>query len=299
MKKVFIIVLNWNGKADTIECVESLKNIDYPDYKIVIVDNGSTDDSVNTLPKKYFQDNIAFIATKKNLGFSGGNNIGINYALKNGADYILLLNNDTTVEPDFLSELVKAGEADEKTGILGPKIMFYSEKELIWSAGGKISKNFSCGELVGYKEKDQGQFDEKKEVDYISGTCLLIKKEVVEKIGPMSEDYFLYYEDTDWNLRARRAGFKRVFVPQSKIYHKVSRVSVEFSYPYIYYLSRNGLMLASRYGSKIITYPTSFWIFSKQIIKIIIGYKREWARPVAKGVMDFWKGKKGKLEGFY
>jgi hypothetical protein len=298
MPKVFIIILNWNGKDDTIECLESLKKIDYPDYKIVVVDNGSTDDSVEIIPKRYFEQ-VAFIAAKKNFGFSGGNNIGIDYALKNGADYILLLNNDTIVEPDFLSELVQAAEENKKVGILGPKILFYSNKNLIWSAGGKISKNYTRGELVGYKEKDEGEYGEKKEVDYISGTCLLIKKEVVEKIGPMSEDYFLYYEDTDWNMRARRAGFKCLFVPNSKIYHKVSKSTIEFSFPYIYYHSRNGLMLASRFGCKFCAWLTIFWIFKKQVIKMIIGYKKEWARPVMKGVIDFWKGKKGKLEGYY
>lgn len=299
MKKVFIIVLNWNGKDDTIECVESLKKIDYPERKIVIVDNGSTDDSVEILPKKYFQDDIGFIAVKKNLGFAGGNNIGIEYALKNGADYILLLNNDTTVEPDFLSKLVEAGEKEEKAGFLGPKIMFFSDKGIIWSAGGKILNNFTRGELIGYKETDKGQFDEKKEVDYLSGTCLLVKKQAAEKIGPMTEDYFMYYEDTDFNLRAKEAGFKSVFVPSAKIYHKASKAAVEFSYPYLYYHSRNGLMHAARFGSRFWAWLSSFWIFAKQIVKMAVGYKREWARPVMKGVVDFWRGKKGKLEGYY
>lgn len=127
----------------------------------------------------------------------------------------------------------------------------------------------------------------------------MIKREVVEKIGLMSEDYFLYYEDNDWCQRAQKAGYECVIVPESKIYHKQSRSTGEFSYPYIYYHSRNGLIFGWKFGPKIVVGLISVWIFSKQIVKYIIGYKRNWARPVMKGVVDFWRGKRGKLEGYY
>ncbi len=306
MPKVFIIILNWNGCADTIECLESLKKIDYPDYKIVVVDNASSDDSIDIIPRKYTE--VSFIAVKKNLGFAGGNNVGIKYALENQADYILLLNNDTIVKPDFLTKLVEIAESDKKIGIAGPKILFYDKRDTIWFGGGKVNWSRTRGthiayslQLTDYRQSSDSQQSavSGQQTDYITGCCLLIKREVIEKIGLMREDYFLYYEDVDWCLCAEKAGFKSVFVPSAKIYHKQSRSAGETSFPYIYYHSRNGLMLSSRYGFKIFTYLISGWIFLKQILKLIVGYKKEWARPVIKGVRDFWRGKKGKLEVYY
>ncbi len=138
-----------------------------------------------------------------------------------------------------------------------------------------------------------------RKVDYITGCCLLIKRQVIEKIGLLSEDYFLYYEDVDWCLRAKKAGYDCGLVANAKIYHKQSRSAGEFSYPYIYYHSRNGLILGNRFGLKPIVYLISFWIILKQMIKLIIGFRRNWVKPVMKGVWDFWRGRKGKLAGFY
>ena len=137
------------------------------------------------------------------------------------------------------------------------------------------------------------------ETDYITGCCLLIKREAIEKIGLLSEDYFLYYEDTDWNMRAQQVGYRCGIVPGAKIYHKGSASSTEFSYPYIYYHTRNGLIFGLRFGFLPLTYLISGWIFLKQLVKLAIGYRRQWARPVMRGVLDFWRGKVGKLEGYY
>ena len=297
-KKVHIILLNWNNEEDTLECVKSLEEINYDNYKIIIVDNGSKIGSVLKIKKQYPE--IKIIENKKNLGFAGGNNVGIKYAVENGADYVLLLNNDTTVEKDFLSELVKAGESDKKVGILGSKIFFYNEPNRIWFAGGKVSWMKNKGTHIGLDEIDNKQYDEIKEVDYLTGCSLLIKKEVIEKIGVLAEDYFLYYEDTDFSLRARNAGYKIIYIPKSKIYHKISRSTKPGSSSYIYYHTRNGLVLAKRNGSllnKIILYPYCVFLFLKQIIKIIfIPKKRNWAFAVLKGERDFLLGKMGKAE---
>jgi hypothetical protein len=297
--KVFIIILNWNGCNDTIECIESLKNVTYGNFSVVVVDNSSTDNSIDVIPKKYRD--VAFIEMKKNTGFAGGNNIGINYALERGADYILLLNNDTTVEPNFLTELVKTAETDKNAGILGPKIYFHSEPARIWFAGGKLNWLKTKGTHPDYLKIDNkmNPAGNPKKVDYITGCCLLIKKDVIKKIGLMNEDYFLYYEDADWCLRAHKAGWQIIFVPASVIYHKQSQSTRERSFPYVYYHSRNGLVMGSRYGWLTLTFLLSLWIFTKQIIKLFIGYNRQWARPVIKGVVDFWLLKRGKLNGYY
>lgn len=297
-KKVYVIILNWNGKNDTLECAKSFEKINYGNYKIIVVDNGSSDESVFEIKEKYPE--ITIIENEKNLGFAGGNNAGIKYAINDGADYVLLINNDTTVEKDFLNKLAEAGESDKDIGLVGSKICFYSEPGRIWFAGGNVNWLKNKGMHIGLDEMDEGQYDKTKEMDYLTGCCLLIKREVIEKIGLLSEDYFLYYEDTDFALRAKNAGYKSVYVPSSKIYHKVSRSTKPGSSSYIYYHTRNGLVMARRTGSflnKIILYPYCLFLFLKQIIKIIfMPKKRTWACAVLKGEKDFLLGKMGKAE---
>lgn len=298
LKKVFIVILNWNGLGDTRECISSVRKNNYANSEILVIDNGSADNSVSSLKNEF--PNIRIIENGRNLGFSGGNNIGINYCLKQGADYVLLLNNDTTVENAFLSELVKAGELDEKNGLLESKICYYDEPKRIWFAGGKINWLKTRGTHIGLNELDNGQYDNAREVDYLTGCCLLIKRSVFEKIGKLSEDYFLYYEDTDFCLRARKAGFKCIYVPKSKIYHKVSRSTKPGSPNYIYYHTRNGLMLAKRNGNaiiKIFLYPYCMFLFLKQMLKIaLLPEKKDWAFAVLRGGKDFLLGKSGKVE---
>jgi len=327
-KKVFIIIINFNGWPDTKECLESLGRTDYDNFEIVLIDNVSKEPmpSISVIPaeagiqaQKTESESrvkpgmtIKQIFNEQNLGFAGANNQGVKLALENKVDYVLLLNNDTTVEPDFLSRMVKEAEDDESAGIVGPLIYFYDDPPAtpersddgrghnkIWSAGGKITNYATRGELIAYNELDEDEYRTPEQVDYISGTCLLIKAEVIKKISLISEDYFLYYEDTDWCLRAAKAGWRSVVVPAAKIYHKASKSTQEASYPYIYYHSRNGLMFGERFGNKLVVSLLSVWIFLKQIAKLAVGYKRDWARPVLRGVWDFWRGKRGKLEGYY
>ena len=297
--KVFIIILNWNNWSDVVECLESLKNNDYPNYQVVIVDNGSR--KRPTAPSA----EIKIIYNKDNLGFAGGNNVGIKYALEKGADYVLLLNNDTLVKRDFLSKLIEVGEKDKKFGLLGPKIYFADQKEKIWFAGGQVNWLYNKGIMRGYDEIDIGQYDssEIQETDYITGCCLLIKKAVIEKIGLMPEDYFLYYEDTDWSLAAQKAGFKCIFVPNAKIWHKGSKSSIEGSPSYIYYHVRNGLMMAQKYAPwyiKFLVHLDVIWRIKKQNIKYIFFLKkRTWAKYILLGIKDFYLKRYGKYENWH
>jgi len=292
--KVFIIIVNWNNWTDTLECLESLKNNDYLNYKVVIIDNGS---------KEKFQisdSKVKVIYNKENLGFSGGNNVGIKYALENKADYILLLNNDTIVSNNFLSKMVEIAEKDNKIGIVGPKIYFPDSKK-IWFAGGKINWLYNKGIMKGFNEIDNGQYNkpEAQKTDYITGCCALIKKEVLKKIGLMPEEYFLYYEDTDWSLKAQKQGYKCIFVPSAIIWHKGSKSSVAESSSYIYYHIRNGLILAKKYAPwhiKFFVHLDVIWRIKKQIFKyIFMPKKRIWAKYILLGIRDFYFNKKGKI----
>jgi len=272
MPKVFIIILHYQSRKNTKECLKSLENLDYPNFEIVVIDND-----------------------KKNRGFAGGNNLGIKQALKKGTDYILLLNNDITIsQPDFLKKLVEVGESDKKVGILGPVI--YKGQEIHF-AGGKVNWLYTKGRHI---TKSKVKSQKSKVVDYITGACLLIRREVIEKIGLMDEDYFLYCEDVDWCLKARRRGFECRVVLESRINHKVSSSAKTESFSYIYYHYRNGLLLAKRnapFFIKILAYLNSFWVFAKQIIKLIILPKKKiWAKAIMRGIGDFYKGKFGKYE---
>lgn len=301
--KVFIIIINFNGQADTRECLTSLAKLDYPDFEVVVVDNASREKF--SLVGLDLDLKIKLIQNSENLGFSGGNNLGIKYALQNNADYILLLNNDTAISPDFLTKLVEAGETSQKFGILGSKIYFYHQPDKLWFAGGRINWLYTRGWMRGYGEIDRGQYDQPavQPTDYITGCCLLIKKEAIDRVGLMPEEYFLYYEDTDWSLAIQGAGYQCVFVPSAKIWHKGSKSTGQESDPYIYYHLRNGLILAKKYAPwylKPLVHLDVFWRIAKQVVKLVFyPAKRNWVKYILFGIKDFYLKKWGKNENWY
>ncbi|MBU3191210.1 glycosyltransferase family 2 protein [Clostridium bowmanii] len=242
---IYIILLNYNGYKDTIECVRSIEKINYENYKLVIVDNNSKDGSEEIFKKKLQKYKI--IQTNCNKGFAGGNNIGIKYAVYEGAQYVLLLNNDTLVEAEFLTNLMdETLKEEDKPGISIGKIYYNSGIKKIWYAGGGI--NYLKGESfqIGCGETDDGKYDRKKNVDFATGCMMLINKEVIEKVGYLSEDYFLYYEDTDYCMKVSKAGYKILYCPKSVIYHKVSASTVALSEIYQFYMCRNRYLFIKR-----------------------------------------------------
>lgn len=244
--KVSIIILNWNGKEDTIECLESLKQITYSNYEIILVDNGSTDGSVEVLKKQYPE--IEIIENSQNLGYAEGNNVGIRKAIEKNVDYILLLNNDTIVSPEFLEELVKVAEGNSKIGIVGPKICYYSNPNKIWAIGGKI--NLFTGSIGNYGDgQDENKYKGIKVVDYVSGCALLFKSEVVKKVGLLDKEYFLYFEETDWNCRARKMGYISVINCNTQILHKSGTSVKKIKDSNYYYFPRNTLLFLEKNGN--------------------------------------------------
>ena len=236
-KSVYIILLNWNGREDTTACVESCLKLRYPNFRILLVDNGSTDGSEALLRERFPE--LDVIQTGSNLGFAGGNNVGIRYALEKGADYVWLLNNDTVVDREALGELVRVAEADAGIGVVGSKIYYYDQPELLWFAGGGIRKFSKLSYHVGAKQQDSDLFQNDRQVDFITGCSLLIRRRTIEDVGLMNETYFLYCEDTDWSLRIRKAGWQIWWAAASRIWHKVSSSHGEYN-PFLnYYCVRN------------------------------------------------------------
>ena len=246
--KVYIIILNWNGKEDTIECLESLKHITYSNYEILLVDNGSTDGSVECLRERYPR--LEIIETGVNLGFAEGNNVGMRRAMNEGAEYVLLLNNDTVVDSEFLGELVKVAESDPKIGFAGPKVYYYDydgRKDVLNFAGGKLNMWKGLSYHIGVNEIDNGQYNEIKKVDYAEGSCLFVSKEVINKIGLLDPIYFTYWEENDWCVRGKNAGYRSFFVPKAKIWHKIGASNV--SQKNIYYMTRNKFWFMRKYAT--------------------------------------------------
>ncbi|MBI3037326.1 glycosyltransferase family 2 protein [Candidatus Woesearchaeota archaeon] len=219
---VHIILLNWNNYDLTKDCLESLKKVKYPNFKTIVVDNGSASDVPKLKELKTKGLGFMLIENSKNLGFAEGNNVGIRRALEDKADYILLLNNDTVVHPEFLGHLVSEAEKGKQTSIVSPLIYYYDEPRKVWYAGALF--NFWHGDArhQHLNEIDKGQFKEVTNTGYSSGCAMLVRKEVFEKIGLLDPYFFLYYEESDFCIRAKRQGYDIKVVPASRIWHKVS-----------------------------------------------------------------------------
>jgi GT2 family glycosyltransferase len=242
--KISIVILNWNGKKDTIECLSSLENLNYSNYDIVVVDNGSTDDSIEVIKSNF--PNIILIENKKNLGFAEGNNVGVDFALKNGADYLFLLNNDTIVDKDILSEYVNAMNAQKNAGILGAKILRYDKRDIIDHLGGKWNGKKAEFESFANGEKDSDQYDDMKLVDYVCGCAIFVKREVFETIGNLEPRFFLIWEESDFCYRAKKANFEIWTAPKAKLYHKISQSFTGGKPQMQYYWWRNRLFWIER-----------------------------------------------------
>ncbi|MEJ2557919.1 MAG: glycosyltransferase family 2 protein [Anaerolineae bacterium] len=212
-----VIVLNWNGGRDTLDCLASLRRLDYPCCEVVVVDNGSTDGSTQAIRESFPE--VWVIETGANLGFTGGNNVGIRHALDREADYVLLLNHDTEVASDSLTQLVRAAEA-------------------------AIDPQRGQAQMVGIDEPDSGRYGSTpREVDFVSGCALLVRSSVLEQVGLLDERFFAYYEEVEWCIRARRAGYHILSVPEAKVWHKISPGRRAASPVVHYYMTRNRLLL--------------------------------------------------------
>ena len=288
---IYIIILNWNGWQDTLACVESCHKLTWPNFRIMVVDNASTDGSEENLRQNLVD--VEIIQSGANLGFAGGNNIGIRRALGCGADYVWLLNNDTVVEPQALSKLVAAAEKDLSVAIAGSKIFYHAEPLKIWSTGGMWKKGRLHLRQRGANQLDQGQFEELCEVDSVSGCSMLVRSTAIEKIGIMDESFFLYWEDTEWCARARLGGYKVLSVPGSHIWHKVSVSTKPGSYTQYYYFTRSGLSFLMRNDPLLLT-VFGLYIFLFGIKSAMVGNAQP-LKGFVGGCIDFLLGKKGPM----
>jgi GT2 family glycosyltransferase len=287
-KKVSIILLNYNGYEDTIECFKSLEKISYPNYNIIIIDNNSPDKSAleldkyftkNNIKHKYFEDmeklmplqdkiDVVLIQSGFNGGYGHGNNIGIKYALNNNADYIMLLNNDTIVEKDFLEPLVEECIMDPEIGIISSQIFFYDKKDYLWSNGGTYNKITG---KIRHKDYNKKNTIPQGKNSFLTGCLWLMPKTTLEKCGYINEEYFMYIEDLEYTFRVQKLGLKLRVSNKSKIYHKVGSSSggelTNFS---VYWRTKNYLKFMKK-NINFIYWPihlfSNILIFSVNIIR--------------------------------
>lgn len=283
--RVTVITLNWNGKEDTLQCVESLQQLNYPNYEIVVVDNGSEDDSVPALRERF--PGLTLIETGENLGYARGFNTGLRYAADAGSEYFLILNNDTWIDADALIEMVKVAQDDAQVGFVSGKVYFYDQPDLLQTVGRSTHPIFVVGGLIGYREPDRGQYDEVTERAFVDDVFLLVRRAVFEEIGGYDPTFFLMYEETDWCARARRAGFKLMYTPHAKIWHKGNRDQLSGIGPtHQFYLARNQIPFVRRNASLeqfrrylktlLLSYlPRQSWQFLKRgQLRLLLAYWR-------------------------
>jgi len=265
MDHISIIIVHFNTPKETRDCLESLVKINMPRIrlKIIVVDNGSK--KVFNLPKNFTKNKVDLIRSESNLGFTGGNNLGISHAVKEyNSDYFMLLNSDTLVEPNFLIELLNTLKNNPEAGLVAPKIYFAPNYEfhkksylktqrgrVLWYAGGSIDWLNLTAFHRGVDELDRGQFDTQSESDFATGCCLLFKRDVIEKAGILDKKYFLYFEDVDFSLKAKKKGFKILFEPKSIIWHlNAGSSGGSGSSLHQYYQTRNRLLFTFKHARK-------------------------------------------------
>jgi GT2 family glycosyltransferase len=277
--KVFIVILNYNRKEKLKKCLDSVFRINYPNFEVIIVDNNSNDGSFEMAKSGYSR--AVLIKNEANLGYSAGNNIGIRYALERMADYVLLLNNDTEVKANFLSGLIEVAEGDARIGILSPLIFDgYSGK--VWFSGGKIDwlrmKTIHLSDITS-----ESNFA----TDFITGCAMLVKKDVFKKIGLLDEDFFLYWEDADFSLRAKRSDFKIGVAVSSWINH-FERKEGEMGNK-IYWLVLSGLLFFKKNSKGFVKIWLFFYIWLRKLKNLIDAEFRKTknAKIVQKAYEDF------------
>lgn len=250
MLKLAIVIVNWNNFPDTRACLNSVFAADCQNFslQLFVVDNGSTDDSLSRL-REEFGARVEILASEKNLGFAGGNNLAIRRALAHGADLVLLLNNDTIVADDVFQKLLEACLSYPDFGIFGGKIYYHTENKRLWYAGGEIYRGLARTRHLGFGKLDSPIYQKSRPVSFITGCLMLIRREVFEKIGLLEESLFLYFEDVEFCLRAARQNIAMLYVPAAVISHKVGAGGRgQYTPHYLYYQTRNRYLVLQKAG---------------------------------------------------
>lgn len=281
---VISIILNTNRKVDTLECLESLMRNTYPNQKVIVLDNHSTDGSVLSIREAYPE--VQIIELDENLGYAGNNNVGIKAALEQNADWVFVLNEDIILDGECLARLVEETAKDPQIGVVGPLVYHYDEPNVIQSAGGLLGKYWESVH-IGQNEADQGQYSRTRLVDWISGCAILVRREAIEQAGMLDRKFFIYWEETEWCIRISHAGWKIISVPQAHIWHKGVNRNYQPKPSTTYYTTRNRLFTLAKHKA-----PLQVWCLALfQIFRTLTSWtiKPRW-RSMREHRNAMWKG---------
>ena len=298
MKQPLIIsvILNTNRRDDTLACLESLMLTRYPNMQTIVLDNNSADGSVAAIRNQFPA--VQIINLKENLGYAGNNNVGIEEALRQGADWVLVLNEDVILDKDCIQKLIEVGESDPKIGIVGPLVYHFDEPTVIQSAGGMLGKYWESIHL-GKNEPDHGQYKEPHFVEWISGCAILVRRTAIEQAGMLDGGYFIYWEETEWCIRIGRAGWKIVHVPESKLWHKGVQKNYSPKPSFSYYATRNHFVTLAKHNAplvaRIYTWLQTIRTLVSWTIKPKWQHLREHRDAMWRGVLDFLRGQLGPM----
>jgi GT2 family glycosyltransferase len=287
MPAVWIIVLTWNRADAVMKCVIGLNAIRYLNAYVLVVDNASEDDTVERLQNAFPQ--LRVIKNNRNLGYTGGNNIGIRYALEHGADYVLLLNNDTLVHPDLVDELVRVAEGDTRIAVVGAKNVHMDRPEILWAAWSEVTYGTNLTHIHGAQCRDSARYRQVRDVAVVVGCGYMWRRTALEHVGLLDTSFFGYHEDVDWCYRARKLGWRVVYVGTAVIYHAGSLSSSSIHgkrMPAMYFIGRNGVLFVKKHSNKfrLVQLACAEVIGS---IRRCIRY-RAWRNPT--GELEFWQG---------
>lgn len=294
---VGIIIVNFNGITDTIECIDSIKEMSYENYRIIVVDNNSSDDSVEQLRKKQLETDFELIECEDNLGFSAGNNVGMRHAIHIGVEYVLLLNNDTITEVSFLKSLMEKTKELPENSVTTGTIYYANSKKVIWYSGGNFDYKTAKVSHYGFGSEAWTIPTDPVETTFISGCCVCIPVSVIKKVGYLDEVYFLYEEDVDYCYRMMQHDIKLFYIPDAVIYHKVSSSTSKerkMSGVTQYYMVRNKYFFIKKYYSGIRKIKPYCYVFAMYVY-----YCARYGmniRYVAMGIQDFLSGKMKKTD---
>lgn len=296
--KLAVVLVNYNGKQYNEACIESLlRQQGGYEIKIIVADNGSKDDSMQMIQERFGEDSrIETIFLKDNYGFSYANNVGIRRAEEWDADYVLLLNNDTEVQENLLTELIACAERHPHS-MIAPKIYYSERRDVLWSAGGEVSPFVHKVRHTGLDQKDTGQFDKERRVGFATGCCLLLPRTVINKAGLLDERFFLYYEDTEYCFRLREMGIDIWYCPRARLYHKVGASSKGADSPLCaYYIARNWLLCSRLHLRGRYPFFLFYYGVNRAACCLLWLFRGKWALVQAtwRGIRDHGKRKYGR-----
>ncbi len=296
MKKISVILVNYNGGKYNDNCIESLfRSTIASELQIIIVDNASTDKSLQCLMDKWgSNEQIVILPLEKNFGFSKANNIGIEWAEKSGSDYFLLLNNDTEIAGDAIERMIDVQK--ETGGIVVPKIAYADNPDVIWCAGGSFSKVLLKPIQRGLNQKDVGQYNQSERCTFANGCCMLLNRQIIQKTGLLDEQFFLYYEDTEYSLRAKQNDISIWYCAEALVYHKVNGSTLGNERPdSAYYIARNWLIcnrkcMKKKFGLFLAYYALNRFVW---IIIWFVTNKKRNIIATMEGIIDYRRGISG------